>query len=103
MGLVSSTTFGTHQQPPTETKTMNLFSTFTALTLSIAALTGTASANTQVDASTSQPTLEAQDTTAAAVNTVYWQDWCDGYGIWHRTYSEYNYCGHLVRRWTVCL
>jgi hypothetical protein len=81
---------------------MNLFSTFTALTLSIAALTGTAAA-TQGEAQSANLSLEAQDTATAAVNTVYWQDWCDGYGIWYRTYSEYNYCGHLVRRWTVCL
>jgi hypothetical protein len=82
---------------------MKLTTTLTALILSISSFTGIANATQSEISPTAEPTLEAQDAAIAAVNNIVWHDWIDGCGYWRRTYSEYNYCGHLVNRWTVYL
>ena len=82
---------------------MKLTTTFTALVLSISALTGITSAETAPSLTSVEPTSTTLEASSAAVNSVLWQDWRDCYGIWYRTYEEYNYCGHLIRRWTVRL
>lgn len=85
---------------------MSFAQTLAAIVLSLNPFTAAAQ---DVDVAASQPAEPAaqeradlQSASAAGYHVV-WYDWVDCYGFWNRTYSEYDFYGRLIRRWTVRL